>query len=410
MRFGGLAALVRFARLDLGVEVEIDLTDLAPDAQRMSRRHSALGRIRYPATATAPAEEGRLVYIKSSLTGDEHPVIGQYRAENPQFPHESTSDQEFGEAQFEAYRALGEHITRGLSGGRVDDGINDDPVSAWFDAIEARVAPSPQYAQRLADLRDQSEEVDTLLRAPGLAAYFAELYPELAPPGDRPEADPAALAEVVTRQVNLMASVFTELRLGEAHALDHPWNQGWIRLFQRWAAAPSFQRVWVVVEHSQGAWFRKFCADVLGLAYSNTLCLLATPAMLAESGLSLRVRKTSAGDDSGQLVVLCRLGTEHASTSWVCAWLVDFRIAGRTAEAWVARTDSRPGYGDIASRDDTRSKLDDLLNLFGLRLSVRRPEEAAPVEGATLSDEQLLRLREAAQRAIERPEAPEAST
>ena len=62
--------------------------------------------------------------------------------------------------------------------------------------------------------------------------------------------------------------------------------------------------------------------------------------------------------------------------------LVDFRIAGRTAEAWVARTDSRPGYGDIASRDDTRSKLDDLLNLFGLRLSVRRPEEAAPVEEA----------------------------
>ena len=51
----GERSLARFFERQ-GVEVEIDLTDLAPDAQRMSRRHSALGRIRYPATATAPAE------------------------------------------------------------------------------------------------------------------------------------------------------------------------------------------------------------------------------------------------------------------------------------------------------------------------------------------------------------------
>ena len=36
--------------------------------------------------------------------------LQKYRAEHLAFPHESTADQLFDEAQFEAYRALGEHI------------------------------------------------------------------------------------------------------------------------------------------------------------------------------------------------------------------------------------------------------------------------------------------------------------
>jgi hypothetical protein len=36
----------------------------------------------------------------------------QYRAAHAAFPHESTSDQWFGESQFESYRKLGHHITR----------------------------------------------------------------------------------------------------------------------------------------------------------------------------------------------------------------------------------------------------------------------------------------------------------
>ena len=115
LEFGGFAALLRFARLDLGVEVEIDLSSLRPDAEQRSRRHWALGTIRYPATDDAPAEEGRLLYLKSSLTGDEDPIITQYRAVNPDFPHESTSDQVFDEAQFEAYRSLGFHVARGAA-------------------------------------------------------------------------------------------------------------------------------------------------------------------------------------------------------------------------------------------------------------------------------------------------------
>jgi hypothetical protein len=38
--------------------------------------------------------------------------IEQYRAEHPDFPHESTADQFFREDQFEAYRRLGRHIAQ----------------------------------------------------------------------------------------------------------------------------------------------------------------------------------------------------------------------------------------------------------------------------------------------------------
>jgi hypothetical protein len=64
-----------------------------------------LGTIRY-----ADGETGYLLYIKSSLTGDENEYIRKYKAENPIFPHESTADQFFSEARFEAYRGLGYHI------------------------------------------------------------------------------------------------------------------------------------------------------------------------------------------------------------------------------------------------------------------------------------------------------------
>ena len=54
---------------------------------------------------------GVLVYIKSSLTGDEPPDVQNYAALNPTFPHQSTTgDQFFDESQFESYRALGYHI------------------------------------------------------------------------------------------------------------------------------------------------------------------------------------------------------------------------------------------------------------------------------------------------------------
>ncbi len=106
--FACLAAAIRYARIDLGIEIAIDL-----DALRLrgdvSTRHWALGDVDY-----GRGERGQLIFLKSSLTGDEVEAILEYKRESPTFPQESSSNQFFSEAQFEAYRALGEHIARGI--------------------------------------------------------------------------------------------------------------------------------------------------------------------------------------------------------------------------------------------------------------------------------------------------------
>ncbi len=110
--FKGLATLMRLARIDLGIEIEIDLDGLrlAQEGPRkgLSEQHWAIGRIKYP----GEDELGYLLYLKSSVTGDrgEDEVIREYRHNSPGFPHESTADQFFTEGQFEAYRSLGQHI------------------------------------------------------------------------------------------------------------------------------------------------------------------------------------------------------------------------------------------------------------------------------------------------------------
>jgi glutamate/tyrosine decarboxylase-like PLP-dependent enzyme len=45
-----------------------------------------------------------------SLTGDEPVDVLEYHSSHADFPHESTANQFFDEAQWESYRRLGEHI------------------------------------------------------------------------------------------------------------------------------------------------------------------------------------------------------------------------------------------------------------------------------------------------------------
>ena len=51
-----------------------------------------------------------ILLIKPTLTGDEPTDVLRYHGANPSFPHQSTAEQFFDEAQWESYRKLGEHI------------------------------------------------------------------------------------------------------------------------------------------------------------------------------------------------------------------------------------------------------------------------------------------------------------
>jgi hypothetical protein len=102
--FESLGGAVRKCRADFGVEIEIDPKRIRPTGD-WSATHFVIGRIRYP-----DAPSGWLLYLKSSMTGDEPEDVMQYKASHPDFPHETTADQFFTESQFESYRKLGRHI------------------------------------------------------------------------------------------------------------------------------------------------------------------------------------------------------------------------------------------------------------------------------------------------------------
>jgi lipase (class 3)/patatin-like phospholipase len=126
--FGSFMNAVRMAQVELDVEIEIDLGPIQrrkdqDEGYPLSEAAVAFGTIRYPAGRSgdgtgAPAKEGTLVYLKAAAArcgcGDKGPPlpahVTAYLRENPNFPHQSTMDQFFDDAQFESYRALGVHV------------------------------------------------------------------------------------------------------------------------------------------------------------------------------------------------------------------------------------------------------------------------------------------------------------
>jgi hypothetical protein len=114
LSFGSFTEALRHAYVDLGVDVDIDLSLIRPDPETgLSSSHCAVGRIRYP---ECPDRPNWLIYLKNSMTGDEPATVLNYKATSPVFPHESTIDQFFDDAQFESYRALGVHIAEDAMG------------------------------------------------------------------------------------------------------------------------------------------------------------------------------------------------------------------------------------------------------------------------------------------------------
>ncbi|MDV6342265.1 hypothetical protein R2103_10865 [Nitrosomonas sp. Is24] len=124
--FDDLANAIHKIRVDFGVEIEIDVSELRPKKipgddgsekfsakSRFSSKNFVIGKIKYASSAKTEfknEKDGILIYMKLSfpVSAESRAIdVLNYAALNNQFPHESTLDQWFSEEQFEAYRQIG---------------------------------------------------------------------------------------------------------------------------------------------------------------------------------------------------------------------------------------------------------------------------------------------------------------
>jgi hypothetical protein len=108
-----LNRLQRLVAIDFGYRIDFDASDLKLK-DSFSSNYGVLVKIDYaPAVDDVEKKQlGWMLYIKLAMLGTESNYVLDYRRENPKFPHQTTANQFFDEAQFEAYRKLGESAAR----------------------------------------------------------------------------------------------------------------------------------------------------------------------------------------------------------------------------------------------------------------------------------------------------------
>ena len=111
-QFEDLGNAIRKINIDLGIPITFANTEIGPLSPRKvsAERYCAIGKIEYCCVDSADAPSGYLIYIKPQLLGDEPRDVSAYAAAHDAFPHESTANQFFNEAQFESYRHFGSYV------------------------------------------------------------------------------------------------------------------------------------------------------------------------------------------------------------------------------------------------------------------------------------------------------------
>jgi hypothetical protein len=108
-----LALLIRKARIDFGVTIDIDVSTLKRSQETgFSKEQVAVGEITYPADEQGITIQGAIVYLKLNITERDSTDLKSYQIRNPDFPHQSTLNQFYSESQFESYRYLGYSIAK----------------------------------------------------------------------------------------------------------------------------------------------------------------------------------------------------------------------------------------------------------------------------------------------------------
>ena len=120
--FGTLSEAISLARSDLGISIDIDLSDLKADASGISKKPFAIGRITFPNHT-----EGVLVYVRALVPKSAPQDLLSYAMTDRRFPNHPTSDQFFNEKRFEAYRSLGAYLAAQVVRCKATDADPPDP-------------------------------------------------------------------------------------------------------------------------------------------------------------------------------------------------------------------------------------------------------------------------------------------
>jgi hypothetical protein len=135
MTFGGIGMAILKCRNDFGVEINLDLRPLQLKTNPgFSGSHFQIGTITYPPPpgAALPTADyvGKLIYIKTSMVGDEPGDVIAHKNAEPSFPQDTTANQWFTESKFESYRRLGQLAGCQALGSLNNPSSRDDLVAA----------------------------------------------------------------------------------------------------------------------------------------------------------------------------------------------------------------------------------------------------------------------------------------
>jgi hypothetical protein len=275
--FEGLGGAIRKCRADFGVEITVN-PDPIHRRGELSRAHCVVGTITYPETeaghpadacggATRPLGQatGWLLYLKSSLTGDETEDVHEYKAGHPTFPHESTADQFFTESQFESYRQLGLHVVR-TTFENVHTRPNSDAESGMlhmFQDLCRKWYPTPTLTE--ANAVNLTLQYSALMRRlcedPDLAFLDSQFFRGL-PAVPQPAATPRKAIFYCIELIQLMEDVYFELNLQHKADRCNPHYGGWLATFRCWAESQAIRDAWVIAKNGYNPLFQEFFEDL----------------------------------------------------------------------------------------------------------------------------------------------------
>jgi hypothetical protein len=272
LTFEGIGMAVRKCRIDFGAEIALDLRALehAKDSD-CSGAHCVVGTITYP---ESPDTYGYVVYIKSSLTGDEPADVLNYKKEDSAFPHDSTLNQWFSESQFESYRRLGHHVAFSVfepaGPGNRDcvckeiAGRRDFFKTLW----NIWWAPTPEMDRFTPAHTASYEKLLAMARTDkDIPGFFDAMF------GDEKEwekghsdAQFESAAGFAFELIEFIFTVFNQLDLVLLEKREHPYAQGWSRIFRKWAEIDAVQEGWNRYRDSYSPSFQRFAeSDAVGL-------------------------------------------------------------------------------------------------------------------------------------------------